>query len=107
MNILKTFDTDNYLNTKGETDHIFTTEGHFFSLKNVNFNSKKNSNRDLFKVLNDKLKPSSKVCKLKMLSNKFFKLRSSLPMKINHFNRLFDMVGIDENIEKLLERKSI
>lgn len=33
------------------------------------------------------------------------KLRRQLPMKIKYFDQLFEMVGLNDNIENLLERK--
>jgi len=42
-----------------------------------------------------------------MQSKEYFKIKQNLPMKITLFEKLFDMVGVDDiNIEKLLERGS-
>ena len=36
----------------------------------------------------------------------FKKIQRNLPMKIKYFEKLFDMVGVDDNLDKLLDRKS-
>lgn len=41
-----------------------------------------------------------------MSSKDYFKIQRHLPMKITLFEKLFDMVGVDDNIDKLLERRS-
>lgn len=90
-----TFDTENYLNKNGES-FIFTTEGHFLPI-NLNYFSKSSN----------KKKNLNKKCDLKMSSEDYFKkIQRNLPMKIKYFEKLFDMVGVDDNLDKLLDRKS-
>ena len=32
-------------------------------------------------------------------------MRYNLPMKIRYFEQLFEMIGVDDNLDNLLERK--
>lgn len=99
---LKIFDTENYLNRQGEAKTIFTTEGHFFPILKK-FSSNKKSNIETQKSIN---KNKSAQCSLNFSSNSYHKMRSNLPMNIKYFERLFDMIGLHDDIENLLDRKS-
>lgn len=103
-----TFDIENYLNKEGEIKYIFTTEGHFLPIRSE-FMSKVYDKFDSTKSLSQKKrKKLSAQCNIKSSyrNSSYFALNSHLPMKIKHFERLFDLVGVDDNIEKLLDRKS-
>lgn len=96
------------MNNKGEENNVFTTEGHFFQM-NINYlNLNLSSNRSLKskKTKQETNKRSKPQCKLEMHERNYFNLRFNLPMQIKQFDRVFDMVGVDDNIEKLLERKA-
>ena len=99
-----TFDKENFLNKEGETEFIFTTEGHFYpikiaqKLKNKMINLNKKSN------LSSKTKHTKK-CSLKKSINRYLNMRFNLPMKMKYFDQLFEMIGVEDNLDKLLDRK--
>lgn len=98
----KTFDTENYLNNKGEIEYVFTTEGHLYPIKFVSTQMKNYSNT-YYKKQSESIR---NTCDLKTDSDVYFsKLRRQLPMKMKYFDQLFEMVGVNDNLEKLLERK--
>jgi hypothetical protein len=101
-----TFDKENFLNNEGEAEFIFTTEGHFYPIKIAqDFKNKMNKN---YKKINPNDSPSktrhSKKCNVKSSIN-YFNMRFNLPMKIKYFEQLFEMIGVEDNLDKLLERK--
>lgn len=105
-----TFDEENYLNNDGESRYLFTTEGHFYpikqaydsklkaqmSIKNASFRDESNMDDD-----NSRLNIENK----KMTTKNYYKMRFNLPMKIKYFDQLFDLVGVDDNVSELLVRK--
>ena len=107
-----TFDKDNYLNKQGETEYVFTTEGHFYPIKKAyEYKNKKSKakSRKKFKTVRSLLQNTtdceySNVCNLTMPLKDYYNMRFNLPMKMKYFEQLFEMVG-EENLEKLLERK--
>ena len=102
-----TFDKENFLNNQGEAEFIFTTEGHFYPIKIAQeFKTKMNKN---YKKTN-RHDPSpktrhSKKCNVKSSIKNYFSMRFNLPMKIKYFEQLFEMIGVEDNLDKLLERK--
>jgi hypothetical protein len=98
-----TFDKENFLNNQGENEFIFTTEGHFYPIKIAQkFKNKMNSK---YKKANHQEPLAktrhSKRCNIKSSNKSYF----SLPMKMKYFESLFEMIGVDDNLDKLLERK--
>ena len=83
------------MNNKGESKYIFTTEGHFFPIKQQ-FISKRNKNKNNLDISHNK-------CELNINKN-YFKMRYNLPMKIKYFEQLFEMIGVNDNLENLLQR---
>ena len=79
------------MNKNGETNYIFTTEGHLLPIK-LDF-SQTNKN-------------AKKKCELRFTQENYFKMQRNLPMKIKYFNQLFDLVGVGDNLDIFLERKS-
>lgn len=88
---------------------MFTTEGHLFPIINE-FKTKMKQSTSSAKMRRGKaLSPRSKPqksCLLNKSQNSYLKQRSNLPMGIKQFDRVFDMVGVYDNIESLLDRKS-
>lgn len=118
-----TFDFENHLNNKGETNYVFTTEGHFFPIKEQFMlnnrkakstnNEKKKDTLSSSKSLSKQKRANKKTrrgvkaqCELEMSHKTYFKLRHTLPLSIRNLDRVFDIVGVDDNIESLLDRKS-
>lgn len=48
---------------------------------------------------------SSRKCGLKMSARRYYNMRFNLPMKMRYFDQLFEMVGLEDNLGYLLERK--
>jgi hypothetical protein len=91
------------LNNKGEIEYVFTTEGHIYP---INFVSKQMKNYSSTYFKNKSKDSIRNKCELKADSGVYFsKLRRQLPMKMKYFDQLFEMVGVNDNIENLLERK--
>ena len=102
-----TFDKDNYLNNEGELEYVFTTEGHYYPIKTA---YKLKAHLHKYKNVRSKSTRStssrnSKKCNLNMSSKDYYDMRFSLPMKIKYFEQLFEMIGVEDNLDKLLERK--
>jgi ER degradation enhancer, mannosidase alpha-like 1 len=104
-----TFDKENYLNNKGEHEFVFTTEGHFYPIKsafkikhqNNKFKMKKGKNQ----FSRSKTSSNTKKCNLNKPLDDYYKIRFNLPMKIKYFEQLFEMIGVEDNLDKLLDRK--
>jgi len=89
-----TFDTDNYLNNDGALDYVFSTEGHLFPIKRI-------------RKLRESLETEDEHHKELNISSKGYKtIAHSMPMQVKYLSQLFDMVGVNDNVEKLLDRKS-
>lgn len=109
---------------------MFTTEGHFYPIKQAYLLKKNHQNlynnddspiynqdatvyhlnstltdifEDDFETLPPKkyIKSNNNACERKICGNRRF----NLPMKIRYFDQLFEMVGLGDNLEHLLERK--
>lgn len=52
-----------------------------------------------------KLQSLNKKCKLKMNNKHYFNMRFNLPMKMQYFDQLLEMVGLDDTLDNLLNRE--
>jgi hypothetical protein len=108
MILFKTFDKENYLNNEGTTKYIFSTEGHLFPIKYKYF---LNKSKLIFDYKSNSSSDSTETnikhdCKLDMNSKDYFNLVNDLPIQSKYLNQVFDMVGVNDEIEKLLVRTS-
>jgi hypothetical protein len=99
------------LNNEGASKYVFSTEGHLFPIKYKYFinNSKILFNSDdlkSFNKKNNKLNNKNKDCKLEINTKDYLNLVNELPIQTKYLNQLFDMIGVFDDIEKLLVRKS-
>ncbi len=98
------------MNKKGESLYLFTTEGHLYPIKYA-YKLRDRNSRD--EILGDKGKTQQRTsqkpesCRLNMSSGRFRNLKHNLPMKMQYFDQLFEMVGVNDNLDHLLERKKM
>jgi hypothetical protein len=99
----KTFDEENYLNKKGESSYLFTTEGHLYPINYAYKLRLRNGMMDVTEnISKSRPRKSENSCKP---SDRFYRMKQNLPMKMRYFDQLFEMVGVNDNLEHLLERK--
>ena len=94
------------MNNEGASKYVFSTEGHLFPIKYKYFinNTKTLFQNDDSKI--DKKLNKKKDCKLEMNTKEYLNLVNELPIQTKYLNQLFDMIGVFDDIEKLLVRKS-
>lgn len=101
---------------KKKHDNLKNNPTEKFNSNLQNVNSKKNhlhlnnrTDEKMIKIDPIEFKRDSlnKKCKLKMKNKRYFNMRFNLPMKIQYFDQLFEMVGLDDTLDSLLNREKI
>lgn len=100
---------------------MFTTEGHLFPIKHAyearnnelshNTTSYTQSRSYQMAIESSKtdtgeMRPVEDSCNVNSSQRSYYSLRRTLPMKIQYFDQLFEAVGLNDNLQLLLERKS-
>lgn len=81
------------MNNEGALNYIFSTEGHLFPIKRI---------RKLRDGLETVIEPH---IELNISSQSYQNFAYSMPLQVKYLSQLFEMIGVNDKVDKLLDRK--